>query len=161
MPKNFSQLRNELAARDVYVLFHYREADAVAADRVRTYLVEGGKLILLGQGRAVRFDRAHVPGGQDHLHFLQKGDNLYALNRDGTAHDKSHGVQMFNWSIDHIQKTYPDWTIPKDGLIEAMLDRGEKSYLVEANEHGRAPVLVDPKVLNGAVNKASMEDPLT
>ena len=164
MPSKVRALLDKLAQiehmHEVYVFFHYDEHDVIAKRAVRQYLCEGGKTLQLGKGRSVRFDRAHVPGGQDHLHFLQKGNNLFALNRDGTAHDRSHGIQMAKWTMDYIKTNHPEWTVPKNGLIEAMLARDEKTYLIEANESSGAPVLLDPRQLIAAENLASISAPL-
>ena len=134
-----------------YILHHFDSADADARDFVRRYLVEGGRTFDLGQGRAVMFHRGHVPNSQDHLHFLLKGQKLYALNRDGTAHDASHGRQMHRWAMDAVQTRYPEFKVPPRGLIESMLMEG--SLLVEAS--GRRE-LIRPNLLIAALNKASM-----
>lgn len=137
-----------------YILHHFDAADPDAQDFVRRYLVEGGRTFDFGQGRAVMFHRGHVPNSQDHLHFLLKGKKLYALNRDGTAHDASHGNQMHRWAMDAVQNRYPDFKIPPRGLIESMLMEG--SLLVEASSHRE---LIRPNLLIAALNKASMSSP--
>ena len=137
-----------------YILHHFDAADSDARDFVRRYLVEGGRTFDLGQGRAVMFHRGHVPNSQDHLHFLLKGKKLYALNRDGTAHDASHGSQMHRWAMDAVQNRYPDFKVPPRGLIESMLMEG--SLLVEASGHRE---LIRPNLLIAALNKASMSSP--
>ena len=138
----------------IYVLHHFDSADADARDFVRHYLVEGGRTFDLGQGRAVMFHRGHVPNSQDHLHFLLKCQKLYALNRDGTAHDASHGRQMHRWAMDAVQTRYPEFKVPPRGLIESMLMEG--SLLVEASGQQE---LIRPNLLIAALNKASMLSP--
>ena len=164
MPSKARKLLNKLKElediKTVYVFIHYDKDDKQAAARAREYLCEGSKTFALGQGKAVRFDRAHVPGSQDHLHFLQNGKNLFALNRDGTAHDKSHGVQMANWAVDYVKTQYPDWTLPKDGLIESVLVTASAMPLFEVNEHRATMILIEPKTLVAAENIASTIDPL-
>jgi hypothetical protein len=142
------------SSEPTYILHHFDPADVDARDFVRLYLVEGGRTFDLGQGRAVMFHRAHVPSGQDHLHFLIKRDKLYALNRDGTAHDASHGRQMHRWAMDAVRSRYPDFQLPPQGLIESMLIQA--SLLVEASGQQE---LIRPNLLIAALNKASMLSP--
>ncbi|WP_157864166.1 hypothetical protein [Gluconacetobacter diazotrophicus] len=96
-------------------------------------LTEDKKAVDIGKGKSVYFHRAHVPGTQDHLHFYQKDSKLFALNRDGTAHDKSHQYQMPNWAKEAVKTHYPDFTIPVGGLIESLLADEKKDILVETN----------------------------
>ena len=154
-PTRASTLLEKLAqlsnSEPTYILHHFVKADADAQDFVRRYLVEGGRTFDLGQGRAVMFHRGHVPNSQDHLHFLLNGQKLYALNRNGTAHDASHGLQMHRWAMDAVRNRYPDFKLPSRGLIESMLMEG--SLLVEANDQRE---LIQPNLLIAALNKASM-----
>ena len=87
--------------------------------------------------------KAHVPNTQDHLHFRVKGTNIAAINKDGSAHDRSHGVQLQKWALDGMKQHYPGFRRPDDGLIESIFAE-DAVLLTEAAEHGR--VLVSPEV---------------
>jgi hypothetical protein len=68
----------------------------------------------------LRFDPPHSPSGQHHIHVaLRKGNKkLFAVNKDGTAHDQSHGVQLPREVRDHLRSIRPDWIIPD--LLESI-----------------------------------------
>ena len=85
------------------------------------YWARARKEIDLGQGRKVYFHKATHEFIQDHLHFVQHGAQLFAINKDGTAHDKSHGIKMANWTVDAIKKHHPAFKVPPGKLIERML----------------------------------------
>jgi hypothetical protein len=119
--------------RKIYHVFHHFLAEDLIASRfVRQYLEESGKRRDFGQGRSVVFHRAHIPDGQDHLHFFLRQQELYALNRDGTAHDTSHGAQLHRWAMDAIKQNYDGFRIPPKGLIESSLLKVDAGFLLEA-----------------------------
>ena len=121
---------SEISVPDNFIFHYFDTNDAEAVEALR-YLEESGRRFDLGKGRAVIFHRAHVPNTQDHLHFEQRGHTLYAMNRDGSAHDGSHGKQMHRWAVDAVKDRYPGFKLPKDGLIETMFDQGEAVVLME------------------------------
>jgi hypothetical protein len=140
----------EFGVPDVYIVHHFATDDAEAYAGLR-YLEESGRRFDLGQGRSILFHRAHVPNTQDHLHFLQNGRKLYALNRDGTAHDASHGTQMHRWAMDAVKDRYSDFVIPNVGLIEAMFNEGE---LLMETASTRDQVRLPPAIISAAVAHA-------
>ncbi|WP_372786001.1 hypothetical protein [Phenylobacterium sp.] len=137
----------EFGVPDVYIVHHFSTDDAEANAAVH-YLEESGRRFDLGQGRSILFHRAHVPNTQDHVHFVQDGRKLYALNRDGTAHDASHGKQMHRWAMDAVKDRYQDFVIPKAGLIEAMFN--QVGVLIETASH-RGQVHLTPAFLSAAI----------
>jgi hypothetical protein len=66
-----------------------------------------------------RKDAPHSPLGQYHIHVYRKGDQLFAINADGTAHDQSHGVRIPNKVADALRKTFPDVVLPAANVIES------------------------------------------
>ena len=143
-------IRELRRSTEVLVFHYFSEDDDVAVSHLR-YLVESGRSYDMGKGRAVLFHRAHIPQTQDHLHFLQKGNKLYALNRDGTAHDASHGKQMHGWAMDAV-KQFPGFQLPPRGLIESQFDDAET--LVQALSSGH--VVLDPDIIRAALNLATL-----
>ena len=78
-----------------------------------------------GKGVDVRFDRnnyGQYNPDKDHLHVYQKGNELFAINKDGTAHDNSHKVRIPNKIADLIRANYPDFNLPTDNIIESFDD---------------------------------------
>ncbi len=138
--------------QEKFVFFHFKSDDTVARFILAHLLVEDCKYVDLGKGREVFYHTAHVPPGQDHLHFYQNDSKLYALNRDGTAHDASHGKVMAGWARDAVKDNYPGFTLPQGGLIEAFADTGRTTLLLE--EPGRQPVLLDKETQNLSEAKA-------
>ena len=67
---------------------------------------------------------------------------------------------MANWAVDYVKTQYPDWTLPKDGLIESVLVTASAMPLFEVNEHRATMILIEPKTLVAAENIASTIDPL-
>jgi hypothetical protein len=43
---------------------------------------------------SVQKDQPHSSVGQYHVHVYRKGNELFGLNFDGSAHDQSHGVTI-------------------------------------------------------------------
>ena len=77
-----------------------------------------------GKGVEVRFDRdsAHRPldPNKDHIHVYCKNKQLFALNRDGTAHDGCHGIYIPQKLANKIKVEFPDFKIPENRLIESL-----------------------------------------
>ncbi|KQI72390.1 hypothetical protein AN191_09805 [Loktanella sp. 5RATIMAR09] len=103
---------------ETVVFYHFDETDRTAEVVIRLLLNEAKPRVDLGKGRAIIHHKAHIPNNQDHLHFEVKGTRFAAINKDGTAHDRSHGIKLQRWAVDGASKHYPDFRVPKDGLIE-------------------------------------------
>ena len=61
----------------------------------------------------------HGAFGQDHLHVYNKNNEIFAINKDGTAHDQSHGCHIPNKAADALRSMFPDYYIPNDNIIES------------------------------------------
>lgn len=84
----------------------------------------------LGGQYSARLDKAHSSTGQDHLHIYAKNNQLFAINKDGTAHDRSHGAQIPNRVAAAIRAEFPDFRLPTSGIIEAALPDVELKYCI-------------------------------
>jgi hypothetical protein len=155
MVKGFREYTDAVEGRkqDRYAIYHYATGDQVAELVLNELLNEAKKYVDLGKGRSIMFHKAHIPDGQDHLHFRVDGAKIAAVNKDGSAHDRSHGVQLQRWAIDGAKAHYPDFKLPKDGLIEQLHMPEDRTLLLEAVE-GR--VLVSKAVRLLALVKATM-----
>jgi hypothetical protein len=114
------------------VIYHFYKDDPIAEFIVRALLNEQCPSVDLGRGRSILFHKAHVPNTEDHLHFLVKGAKIAAINKSGSAHDRSHGVRLQRWALDGMKQYYPDFTVPPEGLIEALMDESSSHLLTEA-----------------------------
>jgi hypothetical protein len=136
-----------------FVIYHYDTDDAEARKLIQEVLTEEKKSVELGRGKSIVHHKAHIPDGQDHLHFQVKGSNVYAVNKDGTAHDRSHGKQMQRWTLDGAALHYPGFKMPKDGLTEEILANGKAELLTES---GHEPaVLISKAWLTKALSAAT------
>ena len=73
----------------------------------------------LGGSYSAQLHQAHSSAGQQHLHVYCKNNQLFSLNKDGTAHDQSHGVRIPNKVASAIEKQFPVFNLPNDNLIES------------------------------------------
>ena len=147
--KTFKQFLND---RRKLVIYHFDADDAVARQLVFEVLTEAKKSVDLGQGKSIVHHKAHIPDGQDHLQFMVKGRKVYSVNKDGTAHDRSHGKKMQRWALDGAAAHYPGFKMPDDGLIEAILANEEAELLTESND--RPATLISKALLAKALAKA-------
>lgn len=138
----------------IMIFAYFETNDAVATAIVRHYLVEGGKTFDLGRGYTAAFHRAHVPGAKDHLHFRLRGRDLYSINRDGTAHDASHGQKLHNQVVDGMRALFPDFTLPPNNIIESYLKTSARVLVEAALVGGRQ--MVPRQVIITAMNKATI-----
>ncbi|WP_313526396.1 hypothetical protein [Shinella sp.] len=83
--KTFKQFVNSVPSDRV--LLTYRDGDDEAAIHALS-LLEEGQTFDLGKGWKARFDRAHIPQQQDHVHLSIRGSEYAVINKDGTP---SHG----------------------------------------------------------------------
>ena len=83
-------------------------------------LLEGkSKSFELGRAYSAQLHHAHTSVGQTHIHVYAKNNQLFAMNQDGSAHDRSHGSQIPNKVAQAITQKFPGFTLPPDNFIEA------------------------------------------
>lgn len=61
----------------------------------------------------------HTPKNDYHLHLYDKNNQILAINKDGTSHDRSHGCVIPRVAADALRKMFPGYTIPDNNLIES------------------------------------------
>ena len=85
---------------------------------------------------SVQKHSAHVQPGEPHVQVYLKNNKLFALNmHSGTAHDKSHEIQIPNKVADALRQKFPDITLPPNNFIEsASLMAQMNVTLAEAGE---------------------------
>lgn len=62
----------------------------------------------------------HNPTGHYHLHVYDGNNQIFAINRNGTAHDGFHGVKIPSKVYDELKKRYKDWLLPVNKIIESV-----------------------------------------
>lgn len=73
----------------------------------------------LGGQYSAQLHGAHSPIGQQHIHVYAKNNQLFALNKDGSAHDANHQIQIPNKVAKAIQSNFPGFTLPPNNIIES------------------------------------------
>lgn len=73
----------------------------------------------LGGTYSMRQDSPHSTKGQNHIHVYCKNNQLFAINKDGSAHDQSHGVRIPNKVARKLRVQLPDYKIPGNNIIES------------------------------------------
>lgn len=82
-------------------------------------LLEGkSKSVSLGGQYSAQIHKAHSPVGQEHIHVYAKNNQLFAMNVDGSAHDRSHGTKIPNKVAQAIGQKFPKIKLPSNNLIE-------------------------------------------
>ena len=57
--------------------------------------------------------------GQQHIHVYANNNQLFALNKDGSAHDQSRGIRIPNKVAKAISNEFPDFILPSANIIES------------------------------------------
>jgi hypothetical protein len=78
------------------------------------------KAIPLGGPYLAYLDSPHIPQGQKHIHVYHKNNQIFALNIDGSAHDKSHGVKIPGKVGKALSDILPGFKLPNDNIIESL-----------------------------------------
>ena len=115
---------------DEYTINLYTEDSANSANNskrstaLEATVIQEGRIINIGKGLSARFDRNNFSKpynpDKDHLHIFAKDNELFAINRDGTAHDGYHGVSIPSKVQDFIRSKDPDFKLPTNGILESM-----------------------------------------
>ena len=79
------------------------------------------KRISIGRGYSVEKHSPHTSENQYHLHLYRKQNQLLAINKDGTAHDQSHGLEIPKYPLGYLRKNFPEFDIPENGIIESYI----------------------------------------
>ena len=81
-------------------------------------LLEGSvKNLDFGGQYYAQLHSAHSNPGQKHIHVYAKNRQLFSMNIDGSAHDRSHGARIPNKVADAIRNILPGFKIPENNLI--------------------------------------------
>jgi hypothetical protein len=77
------------------------------------------------------YHTAKIQPGEDHLHVYKKGNQIFAINQSGSAHDRSHGVRIPNRVATAIRHDYPNIKLPPNNIIEGISLIDETNWLIE------------------------------
>jgi len=62
----------------------------------------------------------HTQPGEYHLHVYDDSEQIFAINKGGTAHDGFHGVRIPNKVYNALTAKYKGWLFPPDQIIESI-----------------------------------------
>ncbi len=108
-------------SEEKYALYYFDRNDAIAEIVIRLLLNEDRKSVDIGKQMCALFHKAHIPDGEDHLHFLVKGHKIASINKNGTVNDKGHGTTLLRLALNNAASHYPGFKKPRDGLIEQLM----------------------------------------
>lgn len=90
------------------VIVYFQTDDEEAAKAAGAILYEGRKVQQLSKGWSIAWDGPHVDNGQHHAHILLRGNEVYAVNADGTARHNSTGKRIHKTPYKEIVKKWPN-----------------------------------------------------
>ena len=100
-----------------YTIF-FHDGGRIVLKEVLNALNEQKQISFGGRYSAVKH-QPHNSTGQYHIHVSDGNNEIFALNVDGSAHDKSHGVRIPNKVAIEIKKRFPNFKLPENGIIES------------------------------------------
>lgn len=116
------------------VHLYYEEGDKITETSIREAKLRGS-IPLVGLYSADKHaPRASTEVTQYHLHIYKKQNEIFAINKDGTAHDQSHGKEIPKKVANAISSLFPDYKLPPNNIIESYQ---EELTTMELNFMGR------------------------
>lgn len=118
----------EMMGYTVYVYFIVDKTDLFFKFKTKK-LVESHKLLLeyctpLNSTYSVRkdADKSHIPPdpNKTHLHVFKNDKEIFAINKDGTAHDDSAGKKIPGAIFNTLKQKFPDFKFPPNRIIQEM-----------------------------------------
>lgn len=113
----------------IYVYFLVDKSDFYMRFKTKK-LVESHQLLLeyltpLKKGYSARLDqdKSHIPPdpNKQHIHVFKNGKELFAINKDGSAHDDSAGKIIPGAIFNTLKQKYPGFNFPPNRLIQEMM----------------------------------------
>ncbi len=74
---------------------------------------------LIGTYSAIKHP-PHTQPGEYHLHIYDGNDQIFAINKGGSAHDGFHGVRIPNKVYNALNSKYKGWMFPPNQIIESI-----------------------------------------
>lgn len=74
---------------------------------------------LIGTYSVIKHQR-HTPTGDYHLHVYDGQNQIFAINKGGSAHDGYHGVRIPNKVYQQLTNKFSGWKFPPSKLIETV-----------------------------------------
>lgn len=107
------KIQIEIIGEDVVYIYHYSHKEV---DNSLSYLWQR---VICSKYKVIKHS-PHSPVGQYHIHVYEGKNSKIerlAINKDGTAHDNSHGARIPNRVFEYLKNVLPDWNWPKDQVI--------------------------------------------
>jgi hypothetical protein len=123
-----------LKVEDLTVVIFYHNEDTAFVNEAKT---RGNHLI--GNYSYLKHP-PHTSPGDYHLHVYDGNNEIFAINKNGTAHDGYHGVRIPNKVHNALKQKFTNWTFPADKIIESfnytyfLNDISELNYREVLNE---------------------------
>lgn len=91
----------------------------------------------------------HTTPGEYHIHVYDGQNQIFAINKNGTAHDGYHGVRIPNKVFKALTQKFNDWTFPSDQIIESF---NYTYFLKDISELNYRQILNEIDVISGEIN---------
>jgi len=72
----------------------------------------------LGGKYSARLDPPHTPSDQRHIHIYARGNELCAINLDGSTRHGRSGQRIPSKAADAIRAWRPEWRLPPGNVLE-------------------------------------------
>ena len=102
-----------LKIEDITVIIFYHADDSIFVNEAKS---RGNYLI--GNYSYLKHPPHTIPGDY-HLHVYDGNNQIFAINKNGTAHDGYHGVRIPNKVYFTLKSKFPNWNFPADKVIES------------------------------------------
>jgi hypothetical protein len=96
--KSFKEFQKEDASAQEFIAYLRKYPTVLIFEKgdefsqcIAEQILEEGRTYILNKRHSIRFDKAHVTGQQDHTHFMIKGREIGAINKDSSP---SHGTDV-------------------------------------------------------------------
>lgn len=91
----------------------------------------------------------HTSPGEYHIHVYDGQNQIFAINKNGTAHDGYHGVRIPNKVYNALVQKFPEWTFPSNQVIESL---NYTYFLKEISELSYIQILNEIDVIGNEMN---------
>ncbi|MCM3154481.1 hypothetical protein M3611_20950 [Priestia megaterium] len=122
IPEELKVLEESMHPEEIIIHIYSEESSPDRLDLIRD---------IPGTNFQARFDQPHTTKGQKHVHILRKGQELYSINMDGTAHHKINRLKEVQKDVANYLREEKGYKINANNILNMMNIDNNKSYRCE------------------------------